>query len=61
MNSTSIYEIAIILALILARLQLIPHVGTIARVGNFETEVVDLDGRRIDKVLIRRCWGNHDK
>jgi putative hemolysin len=39
--------------LVLARLGHIPTVGETARVGNFIFEVVDMDGRRIDRILIR--------
>ncbi|HLV98458.1 MAG TPA: hemolysin family protein [Ktedonobacterales bacterium] len=39
--------------LVLARLGHIPTVGETLRVGNWMLEVVDMDGRRIDQVLIR--------
>ncbi|HEU5369252.1 MAG TPA: transporter associated domain-containing protein, partial [Ktedonobacterales bacterium] len=39
--------------LLLARLGHIPTVGETERVGNFIFEVVDMDGRRIDRILIR--------
>jgi putative hemolysin len=38
--------------LVLARLGHIPTGGETLRVGDFELEVVDMDGRRIDRVLI---------
>jgi putative hemolysin len=40
--------------LVLARLGHIPTVGETLRVGNFLFEVVDMDARRIDRLLIRR-------
>lgn len=39
--------------LVLARLGHIPTVGETVRVGHFVFEVVDMDGRRIDRILIR--------
>ena len=39
--------------LVLARLGHIPTVGETLRVGRFIVEVVDMDGRRIDRLLIR--------
>jgi putative hemolysin len=39
--------------LVLARLGHIPTVGETLRVGNFVFEVVDMDGRRVDRILIR--------
>ncbi len=39
--------------LVLARLGHIPTVGETARVGHFIFEVMDMDGRRIDRILIR--------
>lgn len=39
--------------LILARLNRIPVEGDCLRVGDFILEVVDMDGRRVDKVLVR--------
>ncbi len=38
---------------ILARLGKIPHTGEIVSAGRYLLEVVDMDGRRIDRVLIR--------
>jgi putative hemolysin len=38
---------------ILARLGKIPHTGEIVSAGKYLLEVVDMDGRRIDRVLIR--------
>lgn len=40
--------------MILSRLGRIPQVGDVATVGDFTLEVVDMDGNRVDKVLIRR-------
>jgi putative hemolysin len=39
--------------LIMARLNRIPHVGDKVALGEFSLEVIDMDGRRIDKVLIQ--------
>jgi putative hemolysin len=39
--------------LIMARLNRIPHVGDTVALGEFSLEVIDMDGRRIDKVLIQ--------
>jgi putative hemolysin len=38
----------------LAQLERIPQVGDAATAGDFMIQVVDMDGRRIDKLLIRR-------
>jgi putative hemolysin len=40
--------------LIMAQLNRIPNVGDKVTLGEFNLEVVDMDGRRIDKVLIQR-------
>lgn len=40
--------------MILARLGNIPEVGNTVTTGDFLIEVMDMDGRRIDKVLVRR-------
>lgn len=40
--------------MVLAHLGHIPEVGNIITVGDFEMEVLDMDGRRIDKLMIRR-------
>lgn len=40
--------------LIIHELQTIPHTGQKLRWLNFELEVVDMDGARIDKILLRR-------
>jgi putative hemolysin len=40
--------------MIVARLGRIAEEGDKLTVGDFEVEVVDMDGRRIDKVLVRR-------
>jgi putative hemolysin len=40
--------------LIISRLDRLPRVGDAVTIGDYVLEVVDLDGRRIDKVLIRR-------
>jgi putative hemolysin len=39
--------------LIMTRLNRIPHVGDKVALGEFSLEVIDMDGRRIDKVLIQ--------
>jgi len=39
--------------MVLAHLGHIPKVGDSVTIGDFVFEVVDMDGRRIDKVLIR--------
>ncbi len=39
--------------LIMAQLNRIPRVGDIVALGDFNLEVIDMDGRRIDKVLIQ--------
>lgn len=44
--------------MVLAELNRVPTVGDSVQVGYFIVEVVDLDGRRIDKVLIRRVETN---
>jgi putative hemolysin len=36
----------------------IPKIGETVTIGNFVLEIVDMDGRRIDKVLVRRKTGN---
>ncbi|HEX6123723.1 MAG TPA: transporter associated domain-containing protein, partial [Ktedonobacterales bacterium] len=40
--------------LVLARLGRIPHTGETVEIGDFTVEIVDMDGRRIDMVLIHR-------
>ncbi|HEY4385209.1 MAG TPA: hemolysin family protein [Ktedonobacteraceae bacterium] len=40
--------------MILAHLGRIPTTGDIVTIGDFQLEVIDMDGRRIDKVLITR-------
>ncbi|HEU5368158.1 MAG TPA: hemolysin family protein [Ktedonobacterales bacterium] len=52
--------------LVLARLGHIPTVGETARIGDSIFEVVDMDGRRIDRILIRPApettpAANHDE
>jgi putative hemolysin len=39
---------------ILAQLGRVPEVGQTVAYGGWHFEVVDMDGRRIDKVLVRR-------
>jgi putative hemolysin len=39
--------------MLLARLGRIPNVGDRVEVGDYVLEVIDLDGRRIDKILVR--------
>jgi putative hemolysin len=43
-----------IAGLVQAHLDRIPHEGDQIEIGDFVLEVVDMDGRRVDKVLIRR-------
>lgn len=38
--------------MIMAILERVPHVGSQVRIGNFGLEVIDMDGRRVDKVLV---------
>jgi putative hemolysin len=38
----------------MAHLNRIPRVGDTMNIGEFILEVIDMDGRRIDKVLIQR-------
>jgi putative hemolysin len=45
---------ATIAGYVLAQLQHIPTVGETTRTGDFTIQVVDMDGRRIDKVAIRQ-------
>jgi putative hemolysin len=40
--------------LIMAQLNRIPHVGDTMTLGEFTLEVIDMDGRRVDKVLIQQ-------
>ena len=40
--------------LVLDRMGRLPYVGDTLRVGRWVVEVVDLDGRRIDKLLVSR-------
>jgi putative hemolysin len=40
--------------MILAHLGRIPTTGDTVTIGDFQIEVIDMDGRRIDKVLVRR-------
>ena len=40
--------------LILHRLGRLPAVGETLEIGNLRFEVVDMDGRRVDKVLLSR-------
>jgi magnesium and cobalt exporter, CNNM family len=47
-------EIVVIFLLILAYLGHIPAVGDRVTIGDVTLEVVDLDGKRIDRVLISR-------
>jgi putative hemolysin len=39
---------------VLAELERIPIVGDTARWNGLEIEVVDMDGRRIDRLLVRK-------
>ncbi|WP_052890873.1 hemolysin family protein [Thermogemmatispora carboxidivorans] len=43
-----------IAGLVQAHLDRIPHEGDRLTLGNFELEVIDMDGRRVDKVLIHQ-------
>jgi len=43
--------------MILSHIGHIPKIGETTTIGNFIFEIVDMDGRRIDKVLIRRKTG----
>jgi putative hemolysin len=43
--------------LVLSSLERLPQVGDMTERGLFSFEVVDLDGRRIDKVIVRRRDG----
>ena len=36
----------------------LPEVGKTVRVGDWQIEVVDIDGRRIDKLLVRKATPN---
>jgi putative hemolysin len=40
--------------LVMALLRRIPHAGDVAETSGFRIEVVDMDGRRVDKVLVTR-------
>ncbi|MEQ1931077.1 MAG: hemolysin family protein [Parvularculaceae bacterium] len=44
---------ATVAGLVIAELQRLPHVGDRVKKGLYEFEVVDMDGRRIDKLLVR--------
>ena len=39
--------------LVLDRLGRFPHEGEVVRLGRWEAEIVDMDARRIDKLLLR--------
>jgi putative hemolysin len=41
--------------LILDRLGRIPREGEIVELGQFDVEIVDMDGSRIDKVILKPC------
>jgi putative hemolysin len=41
--------------LILDRLGRIPREGEIVQLGGFDVEIVDMDGSRIDKVILKPC------
>jgi putative hemolysin len=43
--------------LVLQPLQRIPHVGQVLVVNGWRLEIVDLDGNRIDKVIVSRLRG----
>jgi putative hemolysin len=40
--------------MILKQIGHIPKIGETTTIGDFVLEIVDMDGRRIDKVLVRR-------
>jgi CBS domain containing-hemolysin-like protein len=46
---------------ILAQLGRVPEEGATVAYGGWRFEVVDMDGRRIDKVLVRRSTPRHDE
>jgi putative hemolysin len=50
-------EITTLAGLIIERLGRLPQEADSVKIGDFILEVVDMDGRRIDKVLIRRADG----
>ena len=39
--------------LVLHRLAELPQVGQCITIGNWQIEIVDMDGRRIDKLLVQ--------
>jgi putative hemolysin len=43
--------------LLLEQLQRIPQVGEVLVVNGWRLEIVDLDGKRIDKVIVSRLGG----
>lgn len=43
--------------LLLAIMQRLPELGDVAMLGDWRFEVIDMDGRRIDKVLVSRSEG----
>lgn len=45
--------------LVLNRMGHLPEVGSVIRVGEWMIEVVDMDGRRVDKVMITRALSTH--
>ncbi len=46
---------------VLAKMQHLPNVGESIEVGNWKFEVIDLDSRRIDKVLASRTKSTRRK
>lgn len=52
---------ATVAGLLLARMGHIPNAGERLEHGGFVIEVMDLDGRRIDKVMIRRAGGQGER
>lgn len=54
MSSSTGIEIVVIFLLILAHLGHVPAIGDLVTIADVTLEVVDMDGRRIDRVSISR-------
>ena len=54
------YEVTTVSGLIMTELSFIPKEGQILKWNQFELEVIDMDGVKIDKVLVRSLEKNED-
>jgi putative hemolysin len=46
---------------VLHQLSRVPHEGEVLQLGRFEVEVIDMDDRRIDKLLFKQLVRREDE